>query len=115
MGKISSMPGYHYTMYTALLQFMFSFSIIAHLINTCIDDKFLPRCCKKAFHIMLYRILGNFKLGKLCVIQLLETNLNMHLCLVWGKRLIHSALNHNLLNPEQSENQLRTMSCSASF
>ena len=37
---------------------------------------------------MLCKTPGVYEIKKLHVIQLIEADLNMYLCLVWGKRLV---------------------------
>jgi len=77
---------------------------------------------KKVLEVMLCKIPGSYDLEKLRVIQLIEANLNIlrsastyiYLRLVWGKRLVHNALHHDLFLEEQFGNHTGVQgSCAA--
>jgi hypothetical protein len=50
---------------------------------------------------MLCKKPGNYNIDKLCVIQLIEADLNMYFGLVWEKRLVHHARKLGFIPPEQ--------------
>ena len=100
-GKTSLMSGQHYSIYKALIQFPYTTRIIVSLINNCVANNYVLDHWKKVVQVMLCKIPGNFSIGKLRVIQLLEADLNMFLCLTWGKKLVRNAIKHSLFRAEQ--------------
>ena len=54
---------------------------------------------------MLSKIPGNFELENMRVIQLLEADINMFLCLTWGKKFVRNIINNNHFLPEQMGNR----------
>ncbi len=50
---------------------------------------------------MLKKQAGNPQIDRLRVIQLLEADMNLAFRILWGRKVIHNALNHNIASPWQ--------------
>ena len=103
-GKSSSQSGRHYGMYKVLFAFPFTIQMMVKLVNTCVRNDILFCRCKKILQIMLCKILGNFELEKMRVIQLIDADIKMYLKLTWGKKLVQQIVNNNEFLPEQFGN-----------
>lgn len=114
-GKTSSLSGRHYSIYKALLAFPFTTNLLVTLINECTEHTFLLSRWKKVLQVMICKTPGNYHIDKLRVIQLLEADLNMYLRLIWGKRLIHNTLKHDLFPQEQLGNKPGVLGASAAL
>ena len=103
--KTSSASGRSYSFYKAISNFLHTSSIIVKLINICKNNKLLLSRWLIILQIMTCKCLGNFNSNSLGVIQLLKVDLNLYLCLIWGRCLVRNILNHNQFPPEQFGNR----------
>ena len=87
-GKSSSLSGRHYGIYKALLPNDLFTGLVVRLINLGVENGFILCCWQKVLQVMPCKTPGVYKIKKLQVIQLIEADMNMYLCLVWGKRLV---------------------------
>jgi hypothetical protein len=58
---------------------------VVKLINKGVTYGFVLKRWHKVLQVMLCKKPGNYNIDKLCVIQLIEADLNMYFRLVWGK------------------------------
>ena len=97
--RISSSPsGRHITHYKILATDPELSQILARAITMSFTYRISPARWCTAIQFMLEKELGNPIISKLRVIQLLEADLNFAFQLLWGKRLVHYALAHNVLS-----------------
>ena len=95
----SSPSGRHITLYKILATDPVLSQILARAITMPFTYGFSPARWRTAVQFMLEKEPGNPKITKLRVIQLLEADMNFAFRLLWGKRLVHNALAHNVLSP----------------
>ena len=64
---------------------------------------------------MLCKTPGVYEIEKLRVIQLIEADLNMYLCLVWGNRLVRHSLKTGEIPVEQFGSKPGSLAMSAAL
>jgi hypothetical protein len=100
-GKSSSLSGRNYSIYKPMLPDNYFTGKVVDLINNGVTYGFILKRWRKVLQVMLCKKPGNYNIDKLHVIQLIEADLNMYFCLVWGKRLVHHARKLGCTPPEQ--------------
>jgi len=103
--KTSSSPsGRHHGLYKALARNETVMGLITFFINTSIRMSYCPRRWARALQVMIPKQSGDNRLHRLRTIQLLEADLNFTFRFFWGRKLIHNAIDHNLLHGFQFGN-----------
>ena len=95
-----SPSGHHITHYKILATDPELSQILARAITLPFTYRFSPARWRIAVQFMLEKEPGDPIIPKLRVIQLLVADMNFVFWLLWGKRLIHNALAHNVLSQQ---------------
>jgi hypothetical protein len=74
----------------------------ARMINLAIDHRHVYKRWQMVITTMIEKIPGTPRLDKLRVIHIIESDFNLWMGIVWGRRLIHQAEDLELLEDEQS-------------
>jgi len=77
------------------------FSVIANILNISFQHGIILPRWRTVTTVMIPKIPGNNSINKLRAIHIYESDINLALGLVLGKRLMSNAEKHDLLNPEQ--------------
>eukprot|EP00957_Ditylum_brightwellii_P020115 1517386-Ditylum_brightwellii.AAC.1 len=66
---------------------------------------FTPIRWTKAIGVMLEKNIGNPKITHLCIIVIVEGDMNLIMKIIWNKHLVPTAEQHNFLSPVQFGNR----------
>eukprot|EP00957_Ditylum_brightwellii_P136400 10403297-Ditylum_brightwellii.AAC.1 len=66
---------------------------------------YTPLCWQKAIDIMLEKDIRDPKFNRLCIIVIVEGDMNLIMKLIWNKHLVPAAEKHHFLSPVQFGNR----------
>eukprot|EP00957_Ditylum_brightwellii_P132308 10088514-Ditylum_brightwellii.AAC.1 len=101
----SSPSGHRYGHYKAVLIDNSICFVHAIMMTLPFWFGFTPNRWTKAIDVMLKKDIGNPKITLLCIIIIIEGDMNLIVKIIWNKCLVPTAEQHNFLSPVQFGNR----------